>query len=919
MTKKARQQLDLYNAKRDFSKTAEPSGKVAAPAAQDGRLRFVVQKHAARRLHYDFRLELNGVMKSWAVTRGPSIDPADKRLAVEVEDHPLAYGDFEGTIPTGEYGGGTVQLWDRGYWQPEGSRSPEASLKAGELKFKLFGTRLNGSWVLVRMRKSEGKRVNWLLIKHRDAQAGKTASAAQQKREQQAATALLALDASIASGRSMAQIAAGKGAKPKPFIAKTITTNTTPRASRKRAARTTRVAAKALQPSRDVVVDEPQRKVRRVKHLPQFIEPALCKLMSEAPNGDDGGDDWLHEIKLDGYRLQLRVANKQAVLRTRKGLDWTDKFQHIADAAQTLPPCIIDGEVVALDKHGTPSFAALQAALSDNDSSKLTFYVFDLLFLNDEDLRPLPLLERKQRLQQLLITAGNPAPLRYVDHVTGDGNQVLQAACRMHLEGLISKRANASYASGRDDRWIKTKCRAGHEVVIGGMTTEAGRLRSLLVGVMRAGKLVYVGRVGTGFGATTSGMVLPKLKALISKTNPFHGATAPRQESNVTWLKPELVAEIEFAGWTGGGNVRQAAFKGLRQDKPAAEVKAEVPATPKRNNAAKNLVDKVEQTTRSSARKRTSPQQDKNDSTQVDLARITNATKVLWPKGTTAAVNKLQLAQYYQQVAEWMLPHVQGRPCSIVRAPDGINGQHFFQRHAMRSAAGNLHTIKLAGDHQPYLMIDSHEALLGVAQLGALELHPGNGIPDAPETPGRLVFDLDPAPEVAFDAVIDAALELRDRLQQIGMTSFCKTTGGKGLHVVVPLSVSKAKSNHLDWRTAKLFSQTLCAQMVGDHPQRYLINMSKAQRKGKIFLDYLRNDRLATAVAPLSPRARSGAPVSMPLLWTQVRRGLDPARFTVHSAWALLQKQRPWQEYAQSGNSLTAAMKVLLKQHRHAA
>jgi bifunctional non-homologous end joining protein LigD len=899
-----RSKLDVYNAKRDFSQTPEPSGKTPTKRAakktgsntdeQATQLRFVIQKHAASRLHYDFRLELDGVMKSWAVTRGPSIDPADKRLAVEVEDHPLDYGDFEGTIPAGQYGGGTVQLWDRGYWKPQGPKSPQASLKAGELKFELFGERLSGSWVLVRMRNaSDEKHVNWLLIKHRDAAESASPSAAQAKREQRAAAALLDTDASIASGRSMKQIAAGQGAAPKPFITAV---------SDKPARKAVRANASLAEKQQPVT----RSKAVTVKHLPTFIEPALCKLMTEPPESDE----WLHEVKLDGYRLQLRVANGKVTLRTRKGLDWTDRFSSVAQAARSLPPCIIDGEVVALDAQGNPSFAALQAALGEDDSSKLVFFAFDLLFAQQHDLRKQPLTERKAQLQTLLSTLDSDTQLRYVEHVVGNGSDVLKSACRMKLEGVISKRADSIYASERTGSWIKTKCRAGHEVVIGGMTTDGGELRSLLVGVMRARKLVYVGRVGTGFGANTRKLVMPKLKAAVSDANPFQGATAPRKERNVTWLKPTLVAEIEFAGWTGGGMVRQAAFKGLRQDKPANEVRAETPAVKTRMKAASKLTDE-----RSTATRKT--KQPKRSAPEVNDAQphITHPEKILWPAIKQGhAFTKLDLAEYYQRVSEWLLPHVQGRPCSIVRAPDGIEGEQFFQRHAMLGASHHVKTIKIDGDRKPYLMIDSVEALAAVAQLGALELHPGNCVPGDPEVPGRLVFDLDPAPEVEFKAVIKAALELRERLQQVGMTAFCKTTGGKGLHVVVPLANKSQAKKEIDWRTAKVFTQTLCAQMAQDSPEQYLIKMSKAQRSGRIFLDYLRNDRVATAVAPLSPRARPGATVSMPLQWQQVRTGLDPSRFTIATVTSLLDKSQPWQDYADTGNSLPGAMKLLLAQ-----
>ncbi|WP_370653641.1 DNA ligase D [Phenylobacterium sp.] len=859
---------------RDFTRTAEPSGREKAPPSKQ--LRYVIQKHAATRLHYDFRLELDGVFKSWAVTKGPSLDPHDRRLAVEVEDHPLDYGDFEGTIPKGQYGGGSVMLWDRGYWAPEPGTDAHEGLEKGDLKIVLEGQRLHGGFVLVRMKhdRNGGKATNWLLIKHRDDFA----------KEGDGETLLTENATSVASGRTMEAIAEGKGKGPTPFMK----------------------AGKAKARADDVWQSKPKSVARPSKPLaappapklkpappPRFVEPQLCKSVERPANGAG----WGHEVKFDGYRLQLRVEGGKAVVRTRKGLDWTEKFQAIAGAASVLPDCILDGEAVALDHEGQPSFHALQAALSEGKTEDLIYFAFDLLFAGGDDLRGLPLRDRKEALR-LVLKAGDPR-LRYVEHFETSGEAVWQSACRLNLEGIISKRLDAAYRSGRSESWTKAKCRAGHEVVIGGWTGEKGQLRSLLAGVYREGRLVYVGRVGTGFGRETVARVLPKLEAVAARASPFKGPNAPSKAANVHWAKPELVAEIEFAGFTGDGNVRQAAFKGLREDKPAQEVEAETPAPAEDTELA-------EPTPRPPAKKGKSSMGEP----VVMGVTISSPDKALWPNSADSPepVTKLELARYLEEVGPWMMRHIEGRPCSIIRTPDGIGGEQFFQRHAGKGSSPLINQVEVSGDHAPYLQVDRVEALAALAQIGATEYHPWNCRPHEPEIPGRLIFDLDPGPGVTFDDVVATARDVRDRLEELGLIAFCKTTGGKGLHVVTPLSPPKGK---LDWPTAKAFAKKLCEQMAADEPDRYVVNMAKKLRDGRIFLDYLRNDRLSTAVAPLSPRAREGASVSFPLNWSQVKAGLDPLRYTVRTAPVLLKKTTAWADYTDSERSLETAIKRL--------
>ncbi|MFN3511976.1 MAG: DNA ligase D [Phenylobacterium sp.] len=863
--------LARYRSMRDFSRTAEPTGQEQVKPVK--RLRYVIQKHAATRLHYDFRLELDGVFKSWAVTKGPSLDPHDRRLAVEVEDHPLGYGDFEGTIPKGQYGGGTVMLWDRGYWAPEPGTDAHEGLRKGDLKIVLEGERLHGGFVLVRMKRDRerGKRNNWLLIKHRDEHA----------RDGDGDALLEENAASVASGRDMETIAAGKGRAPKPFMA----TGRGPSADAV-------WNSKAANDKPSEPKPAPRPKSAKAAALPGFVPPQLCKLVDRPPPGAG----WGHEVKFDGYRLQLRVEGGEARLKTRKGLDWTAKFQAVAEAGSHLPDGLYDGEAVVLDHNGSPDFAALQAALSEGESEAIVFFIFDLLFSQGRDLRNLPLSERKAALKPLLEDLGDPR-LRYVEHFETAGDAVLRSACRMSLEGIISKRLDAPYRSGRTETWTKSKCRAGHEVVIGGWTGEAGQLRSLLVGVHRDGKLIHVGRVGTGFGRGVVGEVLPRLRALETDKSPFTGPNTPRRSPKMHWAKPELVAEIEFAGFTGGGNVRQAAFKGLRADKPAEEVEAETPEPAEEAELA-----------RPKPRPRTGQ---KTADPVVMGVTISSPDKPLWPRSADdpAPVAKLDLARYLEAVGPWMMQHIEGRPCSTVRMPDGVGGERFFQRHAGKGASNLIAQVKVFGDHKPYQQIDRIEGLAAMAQIAAVEFHPWNCRPHDPETPGRLVFDLDPGPGVDFDDVIAAAKAVKARLEELGLAAFCKTTGGKGLHVVTPLA--KPGRGGLDWPTAKAFAKRLCEAIAADEPDRYVVNMSKKLREGRIFLDYLRNDRMSTAVAPLSPRAREGATVSFPLTWSQVRSGLDPKRYTVRTAPGLLKKTKAWVGYTEAERPLAPAIKRL--------
>ena len=862
----AKGELDTYKKKRNFAATPEPAGRKGR--ARKSGLRYLIQRHAATRLHYDFRIELDGVLKSWAVTKAPSRDPAVKRLAVEVEDHPLDYGSFEGTIPAGNYGAGTVQMWDTGEWEPQ-EDDLEAAFRKGNVKMVLHGERLSGKWALIRMKTDRGKpskRNNWLLIKEKDEFAVPGEGDANME-----------IDASITTGRSLAEIAEGK----KTWASSKKTGRKAPPKPKARAAVTERAAR---------------------PHA--FVPIQLCKVADYPPQGSG----WAHEIKFDGYRLQVAAGGGRATIRTRKGLDWSAKFPELAGDAADWPDAVIDGELCALAENHMPDFSALQAAISDGKTADLVYFAFDLLFEGPEDLRKLPLSHRKARLQAYIdrIPKAARGRIRYVDHFATTGQAILESACRMDLEGVISKKLDASYTDGRSTTWLKSKCRGRDEVVIGGWTSEGGsRFRSLIVGVRDRDGLRHLGRVGTGYNQTLLKTLLPALKKAETDKSPFVGKGAPKKTrtagQTTHWTTPTLVAEIEHGGYTDTGSIRQAAFKGLRDDKPAAEVtdRPQAPAKVSKEPGAPADLPGL-----------TVPgEKPRKGKLVVSGVTISNPDKVLWPAADgRPAITKAELVRYYEMAAERILPHVADRPVSVIRAPEGITGEKFFQRHAMPGSNPRLKMIDVK-ERKPYVGVIDVGGLVAIGQSGGLELHPWGCKPGAPETPDQITFDLDPDEGLDFDDVIAAAKTMKKELEGLGLNPFVKTTGGKGLHVVVPI-LADGRSR-IEWDQCKAFAKEVCEIVRRREPDRFTTTLAKKARGGKIFLDYLRNGRMATAVAPWSPRARPGAGIAFPLSWTQVRKGLDPRAYTLHDAAALLKKPDPWAEFRAAEANLRPVLKKL--------
>jgi bifunctional non-homologous end joining protein LigD len=930
--------LDTYRKKRHFDRTPEPSGE--GPALQAGGraaakrggahgLSYVIQEHHARRLHYDFRLELDGTLHSWAVPKGPSLDPSVKRLAVHVEDHPLEYGSFEGEIPEGNYGAGAVIVWDRGIWEPAGGvDEARKAYESGRLKFRLDGEKLHGGWALVRSgMRGSGDKEQWLLIKERDEEARseeefdviaeRPGSVLADDARQQAKPKRRGRDEAAEGDRSRTS---------RPSRArKVVKAEGTDTSATKGTARKIVVPAKARYAGEagaqrpDIVATRSGESLRVLAAkpaiegavrgpLPQTLKPQLAMLVDSAPHGE--GEDWSYEIKFDGYRALVRIDRDEAKpvrIFTRNGLDWTEKFAKQSEAMSKIDvrTAWLDGEATLLDSRGIPSFQALQNAFDANRPQEIVLFLFDLPYLNGYDLRKVPLVQRRALLRALMEHVDQDT-LRFSEDFALNADDLLHSACEMGLEGIIGKRRDSYYTSTRSGAWIKLRCRRRQEFVIGGYTEPSGSrtgFGALVLGVYdEQGRLRYAGRVGTGFNAQALQAIKKELDRRETKRVPFVEIPRERSRTPIHWVRPDLVAECDFSEWTSDGVVRQPSFISLRRDKPAREI---VKETPRKGDDMDQHASETADTG-TSRRKTGRSAGKKTGSETVAGVRISHPDRVI---DKSTGFRKLDLAHYFESVASWMLPHLQDRPVALVRAPDGIDGEQFFQKHTSRLEIPHLTQHEgLDPGHPPLLTIDSPQALVGAAQMGTVEIHTWNAVAANLEKPDRIVFDLDPDPQLGWDRMIEAALLTRSLLEALGLRAWCKTSGGKGLHVVVPLA------RQASWDEVKAFAQAAVQHMASTLPDRFSAKMGAQNRRRKIFVDYLRNNRGSSTVAAYSPRARPGMGVSVPLAWDEVEHTTGGAQWTVANAYERLDalQQDPWAEYARTKQRIGREMKERL-------
>lgn len=873
--------LSRYWAKRNFDVTSEPRGQREATGSD---LSFVVQKHAASRLHYDFRLELDGVLLSWAVPKGPSFDPADKRMAIHVEDHPLSYGTFEGTIPPKQYGAGTVIVWDNGTWEPVGD--PHEGLTKGKLVFHLHGQKLNGLWELVKIAKGGEKQEAWILFKKRD-------SYARPKAEFDVVSAFpdsviakpLRKPEKVPGGQVQLRAPSGKGAPPggRPGALR-------PRPGGATAPSATNGSAKGKR-ARGASVAEVGVPGALKAPLPTALAPQLATQATGVPAGE-----WIYEIKFDGYRLMARVDRGTVRLLTRNGHDWTDRMPQVASAVQDLGVHSgwMDGELVVMGADGRPDFNALQKAFDRRSRADMVLFLFDVPFFEGYDLRNVELVHRRALLKALLEERGGDI-VRFSEDFPASPADLLATACRMKLEGVMAKRADSPYVSRRSDAWLKLKCKLRQEFVVGGFTIRtngAGSVGSLLLGVHDAtGNLVPVGSVGTGWKEAGAVELFQKLSKLEVGTPPFASGRANqnrwsrRAQGSARWVEPKLVAEVEFAEWTPDGQIRHASFVALRSDKPAKAIVREVAQDVGASSGAPlRRAGKVAPA----------------------AVKVSNADRVIDP---STGLTKLDLVRYYESVAEWMLPHLRGRPVSLVRAPAGITGQQFFQKHDDKLSISGMRELpaELWPGHEPLLEVPTAQALASAAQMNVIEFHTWNSRSSTIDKPDRIVFDLDPGEGTSWQHVQEAAILVRALLQELALQSWLKTSGGKGLHVVVPITPK------LDYETVKAFSREVVVHLAKTIPARFVAKSGPANRVGKIFVDYLRNGRGATTAAAFTVRARPGLGVSVPVSWDDLQKLRSGAHWTIATAREHLsfQLDDPWSDYWQKRQSLDPALQIL--------
>ena len=854
--------LDEYQRMRDFAATPEPSGKARAKPRKVKALQYCIQKHDASRLHYDFRLELNGTLKSWAIPKGPSLDPGVRRLAVHVEDHPLEYATFEGSIPPGYYGAGDVIVWDRGVWIPQGD--PDEAYRKGKLKFALEGEKLAGSWNLVRTH-MDGKKEQWFLIKSRDEAA----------REEDDYDVVAAEPNSVLSERTLVPRKRG-AAKPRvaESPAKPVKAPAKKREPRQQSATVTLAGAVPAE-------------------LPERFKPQLATLVDSVPTGD-----WRYEIKFDGYRMLARIDAGKVGLFTRNGHDWTAKMpqQAAALAALGLESGWLDGEVVVPNEEGAPDFQALQNAFEAGRSGSILYYLFDMPYLNGMDLREVPLEQRRAALREVLGRSDSGL-LRYSEDFTEQADSILESACQMKLEGLIGKRVGSAYVSRRSNSWVKIKCSNRQEFIIVGYTQPKGTrsgFGSLLLGLHdENGKLLYAGKVGTGFNHATLQSLHRQLKKLETDKSPLAKAAPAADVRGAQWLKPELMCEVAYAEMTRQGVVRHSVFHGLRSDKPAEAITRERAKPASRGSSASSST---------SAAKR------KADPIGSGLIKISNPERVIDPSSGTT---KIELARFYAQVAPWALPQLRARPLALVRAPEGIGGELFFQKHADKLAIPHITQLDPALDpkHGALMVIDNVEALVGAAQMGTIELHCWNAVAPELEHPDRFVLDLDPDPALPWKRMVEATHLTQTLLDEIGLTSFLKTSGGKGLHIVVPLDPVH------DWGEVKSFSQAIAKYLAKLLPTHFSAVSGPKNRVGRIFIDYLRNSRGASTVAAYSARTREGLPVSVPIFREELVELRGANLWTVRNLLERLDElgtDDPWVDIAQTSQRITAQMRKQL-------